>query len=378
MEQAHSNKKYILYYDESNNIRSLVLKEDQYNIDNDPKQTSSPIFILAGIATREDKDDINFQELINKLRLQKTSNELKFSQLAKIKSSYTPNDALKIALNNDRIRLIFEWLLNNDIFLHCNMINTVYWAFLDIIEDLMLCINNKLEYLNQLAYKSYLYTLIKLDKSGFLSLMNKHEFPNISQENSLAFLQDLHALTQHNISKLHDDDKIAELMRLDLLFLKCLNYYSDNLDFLLVRNEHKNLLIDNFSIFYSYRIKTFPKSHHILDQERKIEPILKDMCARDEKLKSIDFKFFNSKLNGSLPIQVSDVISGFMFLFFNYIEASTPIEVQNFQSTLSASQKTTLNLFKKNLDRAVDECHLFHHRVIVPGDEEKAGLLFGL
>ena len=45
-----STKQYEIYYDESNNIRKLYLEGEQYNIDKDPNQESSPIFVLAGIS----------------------------------------------------------------------------------------------------------------------------------------------------------------------------------------------------------------------------------------------------------------------------------------------------------------------------------------
>lgn len=59
-----------LFYDESNNIRSLILSGDEYNIDNDPNQDSSPIFVLGGIAYKGNELDvgINFNELKTKLK----------------------------------------------------------------------------------------------------------------------------------------------------------------------------------------------------------------------------------------------------------------------------------------------------------------------
>jgi hypothetical protein len=52
MKLESMEKKYTLYYDESNNVRKLLLSGSEFNIDRDPNQDSSPIFILA--VTQED------------------------------------------------------------------------------------------------------------------------------------------------------------------------------------------------------------------------------------------------------------------------------------------------------------------------------------
>ena len=69
MEVEFSENKYSLYYDESNNIRKLLLEGDEYNIDNDPNQESSPIFVLAGIAFNEESESVDFEDLKKKLYL---------------------------------------------------------------------------------------------------------------------------------------------------------------------------------------------------------------------------------------------------------------------------------------------------------------------
>ncbi len=379
MEQEYCNSNYTLYYDETNNIRSLSFEFDKYNIDNDQNQTSSPIFILSGVAHRVTRITANFDKLLTELRLQKTTSELKFSQMVKIKASYSPEEAFKYALGSSRFKTFFDWLLDSELFIHCSMINTIYWGFIDIIEDMVLCSGEQSDFLNHLAYKDYLYRLIKLDKSGFISLMHRYEFPNISKDKSLSFLSDLRELALANIAKIYQDknnEDVLNLLNLDLFFYKCQNLHVDDLDFLFVRDESKYILIKDFSFFYAYRIKTFPKSKQILDNEYKIKAKLEEIRKYDAILNDIDFCFKDSKDNVNLLIQLSDIIAGFFFLFFNYIENSSVQEVENFTFTLNNLQKETLHLFKKNLDKATNECNLFIYRTIVPSDEIKCGLLF--
>ncbi|WP_180796338.1 DUF3800 domain-containing protein, partial [Vibrio parahaemolyticus] len=144
-----SENSYSLYYDESNNIRKLLLDGDEYNIDNDPNQDSSPIFVLAGIAFSQASQSVDFEDLKKQLCLQKGATELKLAQMIKIRAKYTPSQAFKYALGSKRFKTFFQYLLSKKVFIHYEMINTVYWSFLDIIEDLVLCTEDPKDYANQ-------------------------------------------------------------------------------------------------------------------------------------------------------------------------------------------------------------------------------------
>lgn len=373
MEERCCNNKYTIYHDESNNFRSLKINGNKYNIDNDPNQKSSPIFITAGIAKKE--NDVDFDGLISELNLQKTCRELKFAQLVKLKASYKPEDAFKATLGSKGIQTILKWLFDNDIYIHCRVIDVAYWAFLDIIEDLIITEN---DYRNQFYYKDCLYKLINLDKDAFLSLMSNYGYPNISKETSLLFLIDIKIFSAEWLKKLNNsDDLFDSIYNFDTFLLNCLIYYKDNeeLDFLLVRDEKKNILVEDFGFFYFSRMRTFPNSTHIFDKEKNIEKIMQEDAAYKEGLNNIDFKFSESHLKENFPIQIADVISRFIYIFHNYVNVSSLSDVKIFKSNLNQSQKMTLHLFSENFLKSVDECHLFQHRVIAPSDEEKAKFL---
>ncbi len=188
MDIPRTDRKYTLFYDESNNVRLLRLDGDQYNIDNDENNIASPIFVLGGIACKDGVRNLNFETLRTKLRIhQKSALELKFKHMVKIKANHTRQEAFGLALDSARCCALFEWLEENEIFIHYQMINLVYWAFLDLIEDLVLCLDEPHECANQFFYKDCLYRLIKLDKRGFLTLMSKFDYPNITHDKSLPF-----------------------------------------------------------------------------------------------------------------------------------------------------------------------------------------------
>ncbi|KRV69405.1 hypothetical protein AO721_10920 [Aeromonas veronii] len=381
MDIEFTENKYTLYYDESNNIRKLLLDGDEYNIDNDPNQESSPIFVLAGIALNSESENIDFEDLKRKLYLQKGCAELKLAQMVKIRAKFTPIEAFKYALGSKKFNTLFQYLLSKKIFIHYKMINTVYWSFLDIIEDLILCSKEHQDYANQYIYKDCLYRLIKIDKENFLSLMSRFNYPKIHKKDALNFLIYLHDLVESNIESIVRSDSPNDLDFKMLTFLKsflfkCIHVYGKRVDFELVFNSQKNILIEDFYFFYMNRIKMFPNSLHIFDNEYEIEGELNRIKEYDAHFNKMSFSFVESKEAGNYLVQISDVISGFFRLYFDFLEYASIEQVEDFVRELNTLQSETLTLFKKLLDQSINESHILLYRVIVPIDEHKGSILF--
>lgn len=70
------------------------------------------------------------------------------------------------------------------------------------------------------------------------------------------------------------------------------------------------------------------------------------------------------------------MVSGFIRLFFDFLEYASIEDVTGFVSELNQLQKETLALFKNLLDQSIEESHILLHRVIVPIDEHKGAVLF--
>ncbi|MGU3191873.1 DUF3800 domain-containing protein [Vibrio cholerae] len=380
MEVEFSENNYSLYYDESNNIRKLLLDGDEYNIDNDPNQDSSPIFVLAGIAFSQASQSVDFEDLKKQLCLQKGATELKLAQMIKIRAKYTPSQAFKYALGSKRFNTFFQYLLSKKVFIHYEMINTVYWSFLDIIEDLILCTEDPKDYANQFIYKDCLYRLIKMDKENFLSLMSQFNYPNIEKKDSLKFLELLSDLIMRNLavkfSKSESDLDFKMLNYLGFFVYKCIKLFEDKVKFELVFDFKKDILIEDFSFFYINRLKMFPNSLHILDNEFEVEEKINSARSYDPELNGLSFSFVESKETENYLVQMSDVVSGFIRLYFDFLEYASIEDVTNFVAELNPLQEETLGLFKKLHDQSVQESHILLHRVIVPIDEHKATILF--
>ena len=120
----------------------------------------------------------------------------------------------------------------------------------------------------------------------------------------------------------------------------------------------------------------FPNSSHILDNEFEIEKKINHVKSYDFDLSELSFSFVESKEEDNYLVQISDVVSGFIRLYFDFLEYASIEETTSFASELNPLQKETLVLFKRLIDQSVNEDHILLHRVIVPIDEHKASILF--
>jgi hypothetical protein len=144
----------------------------------------------------------------------------------------------------------------------------------------------------------------------------------------------------------------------------------------MVFDIEKDVLIEDFSFFYINRINTFPDSVHVFDNESKVEETIIKIFNSDPKYSDLNFSFVESVEFENYRVQISDVLSGFIRLYFGFLEFASIEEVISFNNELNPLQKRTLSLFINLLDKSVDECHLLLHRVLSPIDEHKATILF--
>jgi hypothetical protein len=375
-------EKYKLYYDESNNMRVFSLREGRYNIDSDPNQKISPIFVLAGIALKDGQSDLDFVALQKSLRLDKSADELKFQSVVALKASFTPHQALKFTLGNRRVQNVLSWLVEHNVSIHVYSINTAFWSSLDIVEDLLCFDASMEEILSQHYYKDCLYKLIKADKIGFINLLNDFGYPKIEKPKAVPFLQALHDFNRDAWAKLFPKDLkdadpnglCADLMRLGLFMYKRLELNADELEFTLVYGNDEKYLIGDFSNFYVNRISTFPASEHIFDEEDKIEPLIDSVFAAMGKNDKYDYDFLKS--SDSLPIQVADCVAGVFRVLLAYLEESSIGDVKLFLKGLNPMQQKTFVKLKSLLEGSIEECGMLFHTVMVPADAEKYEVLF--
>ncbi|HGS5719708.1 TPA: DUF3800 domain-containing protein [Vibrio cholerae] len=366
------DKNYTLFYDESNNVRVLSLYNDQYNIDKDKNQTASVNFILAGIAHRNNRVESDPENLVKKLKLQPTAQELKFNQVAK--------GNFEKVLCSSKIQMVLEWLLESDFYIHYFNLNMEYWAFIDIIDDAFsylteiraLKSNNLISPRYYLDYhKDALYKLIRLDKSKFLSLMSKFNYPNLKSGFEKKLIREINKLLKENLryssilqTNISKETQMA-FKSLSEMFDLCKNIPSLELTY----NSNKDLLIDGFSVFYNDRSTKFKHSQHIFDDENTIEDEFNKLLVHDKKLSELDYKFIDSK--DSVHVQLSDVVAGLFNKYFTFIEQNSLEDIIEIKNNFNSLQKKNVELLKELINKSDSECPHFLFYVMTMSEHDK-------
>lgn len=361
---------YTFFYDESNNIRILSLKKGRFNTDS--HSNPSPCFLLAGIVHEGESATSNIKELIRLLQLPPTAKELKFKHVAKGKFL----DNLKSA----KLVLLLEWLLNSDYFIHYDNINMEYWSLVDIIDDCCEYVDSygglnyapaggKRMYLDY--HKDAIYELMKKDKSNFLRVLSKYEYPKIDPKNAPAFVKELNKLTKKysrpeaRARRIIDRRTSFSLLSLSKLFNMCRKIE----EFFLVYEDKAGTLIDGFSIFYQHRIKLFDCSKHVLDNEFEIQKRFEQIEEFDDDLRNTEFNFVDSKL---MPeVQVSDVLCGLFKNYFTFINDLKLDDLDEVKLSLTTLQRNCLRLIAELIVKSDNKNKEFLYYTMSMGEHEK-------
>lgn len=358
MEEKLFNDRYTFYYDESNNIRKLTLKNNTYNIDNDPNQKSSKNFILAGLVHKGNKCiDVKREDLLKKLYIPLSVNEIKFKSIA--------NGDFFDILKSKKLKSFLEYINEKELYIHCFNLNMEYWSFIDIIDDIFIFLSKKpnceldvivrnsnltLEELSFL-YKNYLHTLIKVDREKFIESVVKFNYPNINENTSNEFLLSLNNII---IDNLENNESISKLEREELKNLLFLFSRSIGIDdFFLVYSDEKYTILDGLYYFYFDKVKKFYNSKHVFDNEYNVSDKMKIL----EKVSN--YSFVDSK--NEFFVQLSDIISGVLYRYFTFIERKCFLD--GYEYNFNEIQTSNLKLIKSLIVKSDEECTDFFRSV---------------
>ncbi|MCU1788570.1 hypothetical protein CUU54_06815 [Pectobacterium polaris] len=382
-----NNKNYVFYYDESNNIRVFTLKGNKYNVDNNLQNFYSPIFVLAGVVTDKLEYKVSTQEIRTLLNIQSNAKEIKMKHVG-------AGDFPEL-MDSEKVNIFLTWLFESDFYIHYFATNTVYWSFLDIIEDIAYYlfddkrnllfkkafqnyfnIREKLDY-----YKNALYILIKKDKTGFLNLMNSFNYPEINNDNANKFYKCFRKFCRrHTNGYLSNNDKNPSHVEKPLLELTRLLSLCKDIDNAELTFDSKDILIDSFAPFYLNRVNGFRNSQHLLDEEDLIEPYLL-LSTKNELINNepnpyygLDFKFVKSVDN--IEIQISDVVAGIIRSLYTFIEQIEYTEIDTFIDNTTELQRKNIKMLGMIISKSVEECEGFIFRTQPQMDELKMHKLF--
>ena len=346
----NTDKECMFYYDETNNIRKLLLTPNGLNV----PQTDN--FVLAGIMTCGKNIELTQLELNSILRLSSSEVDIKFKQVAK--------GRLDRVLKSRNLGSFFQWVLDNDIYIHYSDMNILYWSLTDIIDSVIEgCTNNVYIQENQ-ALKSILYDIVKSNELEFLAKLRQYDYPNIKKENINEFSNWLLSFVKYHGKNLPRNQEIF----ITSFFNNIVGM--EELLFLMGGEDH--VLIDNFMVNYIRNVYMFNKSIHIFDEEHQIQKLMEGFSMSFNGAVINNYQFKESTLNPE--IQLADIITGFFGKYFSFIKNTNIKQLMNFKSQLNSVQKNNLKLLKELIDKSDCFSKALFHRVASQGEIMKNNL----
>lgn len=351
---VHSTEKKLrIFYDETNNIRKLLLTEVGLNV----KKYDN--FVLGGVVVDEGTDIGDLKELRDVLKIQTSAQEIKFDLVAQ-------GDFEKV-LDSKKLGDFFKWLNKYDIKIHYSNLNILNWSILDIVESIVA--DDSLGHYRpvHLELKNELYRMVTHDVPGFLDMLHNFKYPNVNRSDTAEFVKAVRGF----VLKHMPIERSEALSLLSQILLEAQNL--TELPFIV--DETQGELIGGFNHFFLNRVARFPKAKHIFDEEPTIQKSLSGIRVLDGT-EAVDFSFADSK---DVPgIQLSDVVVGFLGKYFTFIERTTPKVLVVKRNALSSTQKENLKLFRRLVEKTDEFSNALLFRMTTMDSNWKADyFLFG-
>ena len=333
IDEMYIDKEETLYYDESGNVKHLIVKEGKLNADSDT------VFVLGGVQA---DDTISLEELKTALgkRLEK-----------EMKSTKDLRGSFVKILHKDNFRKILRIIQDKGWHIHFCIVQVLYYGFVDIIDSIC-----GLES-NPFAFKAELYEVLKRNPNTTISIFKKYKYPNIGAEYIKDFLSELIILIDGVIA---EDEKKGCFNSL-LFFLKsCLEKAKEQTELVFIQDETTHEWVKNFVQFYRQQILSFPKKTLVFDEEKQVmKKFEKENIIIDGKaLDNYTFK----KSDSDAMIQVCDYVVSILrkyMIFLDRLETEVDADIQNFDE----DQMNSYKLLNRILADSLDYNPLFVHFV---------------
>ncbi|MGN1295054.1 MAG: DUF3800 domain-containing protein [Bacilli bacterium] len=317
VEPIKTNK--IFYFDESNNIKKGIIGKDKDNNDD----LENLYFVLGGIAV--DKN-IDFDELLKYVGARQIPTDAKFSFFAFKKNKFEE------AISQSRLRKFFEYLLNNKILIHFDILHYMHFALTDILDSLIEedDANNFAAMFYYKELQSDMTEVLYQDYDALHEILVNFEFPNVPKERANDFVNEIFDLYTRNYDEYNPDDAdnfTKELLRQIIKAKK-------NKNNMLFLEDNKSFVISE-GVFHNYLSRTLEiEDLKYFDNELSIINQLEELDAEYEK--KLNVKFIDSA--NSREIQICDVVCGFVARLYNFLSHHEVHEIYTFIKNLNKEE----------------------------------------
>ena len=304
VDEKYIDKEETLYYDESGNVKHLIVKEGKLNADSDT------VFVLGGVQA---DDTISLEEL--KTALGK-SLEKEMKSTKDLKGSFIE------ILHKDNFRKILQLIQDKGWHIHFCVVQVLYYGFVDIVDSI-----NGLEFA-PLEFKAELYKVLKKDPNATVSIFKKYKYPNIATKNIKNFLSEILTLIEDVIA---EDAKRLVVNPFLLVLKSCIEKAKKQKELTFIQDETAHEWVGEFEQFYKQQILIFPKKTLVFDEEKQvISQIAEDNIIIDGKAPD-NYSFMES--GSDAMIQICDYVVSILrkyMMFLDRLEPEIDADIQNF------------------------------------------------
>lgn len=336
---TNADAPYTLYYDETNNIRRLLVTPDGLNV------REPMCFVLGGIAHSGPPKAFDMIGLRAAVKLQPSAKELKLEHLGK-------GPFLEL-LSSPRLAAFLGWLSDNGLFLHYAAVDPLYWSTVDIVDSILA--DDALRHLLEChaLLKNDLYTVLRPDTAEVAEFYHRYSYPDVGARRG-TFMRELRDLLEAREALLEPFNYQMLKGILDIgVRAASLPYLED---------EKPNTLIDSFVDFFTQRFILFKNATHILDIERAIQERLADRPLFDGTRLLDNYRFVDSKAEPG--VQISDPVAGLIGKFLTYLVQTDEKQLAADRAALTSQQFQNLSALNALLDRSNEETPAFLHKVM--------------
>lgn len=344
-----ADEAYTLYYDETNNIRRLLLADDGLNV------PELKCFVLGGIGHAGPTRSIDLAPLRRSARIQPNAPELKFEYFGK---GDFPN-----VLSSSRITAFLEWVAEQGFLTHYLTLDPFYWSTVDIIDSILTDADAIQLHAIAPQLKSDLYGVLRVDLARTTALLSRYDFPDVGRERRADFIRDIRDVLE---TKRDDLDDFSYQMLKGVLQI---GGREASLPFL--EDEKPHVLIDGFAHFFLERLSILKNADHVLDTEEVVITRVAAMDLHDGDKPFQNYRFVE-RSHDEPGVQASDVMVGLLGKFFSWIVETDLETVERTRAELSPVQARNAHLLATLLDQSTDENAVLTHNIISLAEQHKA------
>ena len=323
IDEKYIDKKETLYYDESGNVKHLIVKEGRLNAETDT------VFVLGGVQT----DDIISLEELKTALCKSPEKELKSTK--DLKGSFIE------ILRKNNLKKLLQLIQDKKWHIHFTIVQILYYGFVDIVDSI-----DGLD-ADPFAFKAELYKVLKKNPNTTLSIFKKYKYPHLASGNTENFLAELLTLIDIAISA----DASKGLFRPLLGVLRnCIERSKEQKELTFIQDEATHVWVENFVQFYKYEILKYPKKTLVFDEEKQVMGAIAEEKITIDGIALGNYCF---KESGSDPmIQVCDYVVCILrkyIMFLDRLESEVNADIQSFDETQMSNYKLLNNVLADSL-----------------------------